>query len=180
MDNIYDDEDFFTAYAGMERSRKGLQGAGERHQLRPMFPRVAGRAVLDLGCGYGWHCKYAEEQGAARVLGLDGSRRMIEEARRRDPGPRETRFLGRTVPKQHHTLTQILGGLLSAGFTIGAVEEAMPPADMMDLPGMADELRRPMMLLVRGEKGWLSPSSPPGCRGAPRPGRRRCPGPGEG
>ena len=88
MDNIYDDEDFFTAYAGMERSRKGLQGAGEWHQLRPMFPRVAGRAVLDLGCGYGWHCKYAEEQGAARVLGLDGSRRMIEEARRRNPGPR--------------------------------------------------------------------------------------------
>ena len=42
MDNIYDDEDFFTAYAGMERSRKGLQGAGEWHQLRPMMLLVRG------------------------------------------------------------------------------------------------------------------------------------------
>ena len=30
-----------------------------------------------------------------------------------------------------------------------AVEEAQPPASMMDLPGMADEMRRPMMLLVK-------------------------------
>ena len=26
MDNIYDDEDFFTAYAGMERSGRGSVG----------------------------------------------------------------------------------------------------------------------------------------------------------
>ena len=56
------------------------------------------------------------------------------------------------MTKQHHTLTQILMGLLQAGFTLEAVEEAMPPESMMDLPGMADELRRPMMLLVRARK----------------------------
>ena len=43
-------------------------------------------------------------------------------------------------------------GLLDAGFVIEAVEEAEPPTEMMGLPGMADELRRPMMLLVRGKK----------------------------
>ena len=30
-----------------------------------------------------------------------------------------------------------------------AVEEAEPPTDMLEFPGMRDELRRPMMLLVR-------------------------------
>ena len=30
-----------------------------------------------------------------------------------------------------------------------AVEEAEPSLEMLDIPGMRDELRRPMMLLVR-------------------------------
>ncbi len=66
-----------------------------------------------------------------------------------DPGERVTNFLGCRVTKQHHTLTQILNGLLANGFALEAVEEAQPPASMMDLPGMADEMRRPMMLLVK-------------------------------
>jgi hypothetical protein len=28
----------------------------------------------------------------------------------------------------------------------------MPPEDMLDLPGMKDEMRRPMMLIVRAVK----------------------------
>ena len=56
------------------------------------------------------------------------------------------------MTKQHHTLTQILMGLLTRGFALEAVEEAQPPADMLDLPGMADELRRPMMLLVKARR----------------------------
>ncbi len=51
--------------------------------------------------------------------------------------------------KQHHTLTQILMGLLHNGFAIAAVEEAQPSEEMLDIPGMRDELRRPMMLLVK-------------------------------
>ena len=67
------------------------------------------------------------------------------------PGPRTTLFLGCQVEKQHHTLTQILMGLLKNGFALEAVEEAQPPRSMMKLPGMKDELRRPMMLLVRAK-----------------------------
>ena len=70
-----------------------------------------------------------------------------------EPGQREALFLGEKVVKQHHTLTQILNGLLQTGFQIKAVEEAEPPEYMMDLPGMKDELRRPMMLLVKAKKG---------------------------
>ena len=238
MYNEYDDQIFFDEYAKMERSQKGLEGAGEWHQLKPLFPSLQGKDVLDLGCGYGWHCKYAAQQGADRVLGIDLSEKMIAKAKeinadpkityeicdleayaypqdswdcvvsnlalhyienleeifarvhrtlKKDgiflfniehpvftagvgqdwicdgkgrplywpvdeylvPGERRTHFLGCDVRKQHHTLAQILMGLLNNGFVIEAVEEAQPPEEMMDLPGMADEMRRPMMLLVR-------------------------------
>lgn len=241
MNNIYDKKEFFDQYAQMSRSKQGLAGAGEWHQLKHLFPRLSEKRVLDLGCGYGWHCKYAAEQGAGEVLGLDLSEKMIAEAASRNsgeniayrvcgldeydypentwdlvvcnlvlhyvadletvysriyrtlkpngtflfniehpvftsgvrqewiygedgrplcwpvddyflPGERSTHFLGCDVTKQHHTLTQILSGLLKAGFAIEAVEEAEPPKDMLDIPGMADELRRPMMLLVKAGK----------------------------
>ncbi len=64
-------------------------------------------------------------------------------------GERNTHFLGCDVVKQHHTLTQIIMGLLNNGFELKVVEEAEPPKEMMDIPGMEDELRRPMMLLVK-------------------------------
>lgn len=238
MYNEYDNEKFFSAYAKMPRSQQGLQAAGEWRQLQPLFPSLNGKAVLDLGCGYGWHCRFAAENGAAKVLGIDISSRMIAEAQRLTsdarieyricsiesysypenmwdcvvsnlalhyiediagvfrkvqrtlkpegiflfniehpvftagvgqdwqydgegrplhwpvdnyffPGERTTQFLGCPVLKQHHTLTQILMGLLDSGFSLEAVEEAQPVGDMLQLPGMADELRRPMMLLVK-------------------------------
>lgn len=232
--SLYDSPDFFSAYAQMGRSREGLSGAGEWEQLRALFPDVQGKHVLDLGCGYGWHCRYAADMGAASVTGIDASRRMIAEASRRNaaptivyrvcdltdyeyppaafdlvvsnlvlhyvadldavfrlvhrtlrpggmflmniehptftagvkqqfapdgtwpitdyfrPGPRQTEFLGHTVTKQHHTLTQLLMGLLNAGFTLEAVEEAMPPEAWR--AAMPEELRRPMMLLVRARR----------------------------
>ena len=42
--------------------------------------------------------------------------------------------------------------LIKCGFQIEAIEEAMPPADMMGMPGMCNEMRRPMMLLVKVKK----------------------------
>lgn len=238
MRNEYENETFFAQYAQMPRSKEGLSAAGEWHQLRLLLPELKGKRVLDLGCGYGWHSKYAVDQGAKEVLGLDLSPKMLEEALRWNwddrlryrvcaieeyeypenawdcvisnlalhyvadldivfqkiwrtlvpdgvfvfniehpvftagveqdwvydeggkplhwpvddyfkPGLRVTNFLGCQVEKQHHTLTQILMGLLETGFVLEAVEEAQPPRAMMKLPGMKDELRRPMMLLVR-------------------------------
>ena len=238
MSSEYDNENFFLEYAKMPRSREGLSAAGEWRQLKSLFPPLKGKKVLDLGCGYGWHCRFAAEQGAVQVLGLDLSRKMIGEAKKRSaenqiayrvcgieeyaypenmwdcvvsnlalhyvadiekifrkvyetlkrdgvflfniehpvftagvgqdwaytsegkpqywpidnyfmPGERNTRFLGCEIVKQHHTLTQILMGLLHNGFELEAVVEAEPPKEMMDIPGMKDELRRPMMLLVK-------------------------------
>lgn len=80
-ENKYDDEVFFQKYSEMERSKKGLAGAGEWPALKKLFPDVAGKRVLDLGCGYGWHCAYAAKQGAAYVLGVDISRKMLAAAK---------------------------------------------------------------------------------------------------
>ena len=87
MNNEYDNERFFDQYAQMPRSKEGLAAAGEWHQLKPLFPDLQGKSVLDLGCGYGWHCRFAAGRGAKRVLGLDLSEKMIAEAKKRDLGP---------------------------------------------------------------------------------------------
>jgi SAM-dependent methyltransferase len=80
--NIYDDLTFFDAYGRLERSRQGLDGAPEWPALRALLPDPHGLRVLDLGCGYGWFCRWASESGAARVIGIDVSERMLERARR--------------------------------------------------------------------------------------------------
>ncbi|WP_428232122.1 class I SAM-dependent methyltransferase [Flavobacterium sp.] len=79
--NIYDDREFFENYAKMPRSIDGLNAAGEWHILKKMLPGFQGKNVLDLGCGYGWHCIYAKEQGAENVIGVDLSKKMIDKAK---------------------------------------------------------------------------------------------------
>ena len=240
-ENKYDEEMFFEKYSKMKRSQKGLQGAGEWSELKKILPDFRGRRVLDLGCGYGWHCKYAADNGALSVLGTDISRKMLEVAERKNSdsrieyrriamedldfpagafdvvlsslafhyvrdfeplikniavwlrsggelvfsvehpvftaygtqdwyydrngeilhfpvdnyyyeGKREAIFLGEKVTKYHRTLTTYLETLLKNGFTLQHVIEPQPPEEMMDLAGMKDEMRRPMMLLVSAKK----------------------------
>ena len=79
--NIYDRSDFFEGYSRLGRSVEGLAGAAEWPALRSMLPDMRGLRVVDLGCGFGWFCRWAMEQGAARVLGLDVSERMLDRAR---------------------------------------------------------------------------------------------------
>lgn len=62
----------------------GLVGAGERSQRKPLFPNLMRKRVFDLGCRYGWQCKFAAGQGAMYVLGIDRSAKMIAEAQRRN------------------------------------------------------------------------------------------------
>ena len=81
-ENIYDNKKFFEKYKGMARSRKGLAGAGEWHALKKMLPDFLGKRVLDLGCGFGWHCMYAAKNGADSVVGVDISDNMLQQARK--------------------------------------------------------------------------------------------------
>jgi len=79
--NIYDDPTFFAGYSALPRSVEGLAAAPEWPALRALLPDMNGLRVVDLGCGFGWFCRFARGAGAARVVGLDLSERMLDRAR---------------------------------------------------------------------------------------------------
>lgn len=198
--------------------------------------------MLDLGCGFGWHCIYAMEQGAKSVVGVDISEKMLQVAREKTSypeveylcgamedvsfpeggfdivlsslalhyiasfedvvkkvegllapggqfvfsaehpvftaagsqdwdydesgnirhfpvdnyyyeGKRTAHFLGEDVVKYHRTMTTYLNTLLKYGFQIREIVEPQPPAHLIEtVPGMRDEMRRPMMLIVSAQK----------------------------
>ncbi|GAB6989110.1 class I SAM-dependent methyltransferase [Paenibacillus pini] len=85
--NKYDDANFFSAYKQMPRSIKGLEGAGEWHEFRTLLPDLRDTTILDLGCGFGWHCRYAREQQASSVVGVDISEKMLQTARDQTDDP---------------------------------------------------------------------------------------------
>lgn len=78
--NIYDDPDFFEGYSQFPRSVDGLDGAAEWPAMRALLPDLKGLSIVDLGCGFGWFCRFARELGARHVLGLDVSERMLAKA----------------------------------------------------------------------------------------------------
>ena len=68
-------------------------------------------------------------------------------------GKREAHFLGEQVVKYHRTLTTYINVLLQHGFHITGLQEPQPPVRLLDaVPGMRDELRRPMMLIIAAQK----------------------------
>ncbi len=79
--NIYDDPEFFAGYSSLPRSVGGLASAPEWPSLRAMLPDVRGLRIVDLGCGFGWFCRWARENGAATVEGIDLSEKMLSRAR---------------------------------------------------------------------------------------------------
>ena len=79
--NIYDNPEFFEGYSRLGRSIEGLDGAAEWPVLKAMLPELRGLRVVDLGCGFGWFCRWARQQGAATVLGIDVSEKMLARAR---------------------------------------------------------------------------------------------------
>src|SRR5690348_5193860 len=79
--NKYDDPAFFANYSQMSRSIGGLEAAGEWPAFRALLPELRDKRVLDLGCGFGWHCRYAREQQARSVVGVDISEKMLGRAR---------------------------------------------------------------------------------------------------
>ena len=50
--------------------------------MQKLMPDSKGKAILDIGCGYGHNCLHFAENGAAHVTGIDISEKMLKEARR--------------------------------------------------------------------------------------------------
>ena len=86
--NKYDDPELYANYSRMRRSIHGLDEAQEWHAFRALLPNLHGKRLLDLGCGFGWHCRYARQQGARSVVGVDLSQNMLARAKATtdDPG----------------------------------------------------------------------------------------------
>lgn len=79
--NVYDREDFFQEYDKLPRSQEGLAGALEWPLLEKLVGDVSNSTILDLGCGFGWFSRWAEENGAKSVYAVDVSTNMIERAK---------------------------------------------------------------------------------------------------
>src|SRR5919205_4191680 len=88
--NIYDDPRFFAGYAQLDRFGAGWDQALEQPILLALLPDVAGRRVLDLGCGAGQLAHHLATRGAAEVVGVDLSERMLALARAQWSHPRVT------------------------------------------------------------------------------------------
>ena len=79
--NKYDDPELYANYSRMRRSIRGLDEAQEWHAFRSLLPDLHDKRLLDLGCGFGWHCRYARQQGARCVIGVDLSKNMLARAK---------------------------------------------------------------------------------------------------
>lgn len=77
---LYDNPEFLERYIQFPRQQLGLAGAPEWPDLRRLLPPLDDTSILDLGCGFGWFSRWAADQGARRVVGIDVSDRMLERA----------------------------------------------------------------------------------------------------
>ena len=80
--NIYDDPIFFDGYMKIREKEDNANDLFEIPALLTLLPDLSGKSLLDLGCGYGEHCKMFINMGAANVVGVDISEKMLEVAHR--------------------------------------------------------------------------------------------------
>ena len=91
--NVYDDPRFFEGYARLRENGQALNELLEQPALASLLPAsLAGLRVLDLGCGFGDFARRACAEGAAEVVAVDVSARMLEAARARTPVRTPIRF----------------------------------------------------------------------------------------
>ena len=68
-------------------------------------------------------------------------------------GERRTDWFAKGVLKQHRTLASTLNTLIGAGFELRRLEEFAPTQEQIaEIPELAEELERPMMMLVSAHK----------------------------
>lgn len=68
-------------------------------------------------------------------------------------GERRTNWFAEGVLKQHRTLATTINALIDAGFTLRRIEEFAPTPDQIAaMPELAEEIERPMMLMVSAHK----------------------------
>ena len=85
--NIYDNQEFFDGYKKLRDNPSAANYIVEKPALFSLAPDLHSKSVLDLGCGYGENCAKFLELGAAKVVGLDISAKMLEVAKKENSSP---------------------------------------------------------------------------------------------
>jgi ubiquinone/menaquinone biosynthesis C-methylase UbiE len=83
MQNIYDDEKFFEEYKRLRENSEGFNDVIEQPAIKSLISELNNKDVLDVGCGFGDFCRYAKSSGANRIVGLEPSQKMLEEAKKK-------------------------------------------------------------------------------------------------
>jgi ubiquinone/menaquinone biosynthesis C-methylase UbiE len=83
--NIYDVPGFFKGYQRMRDSQGTLNEMLEQLAMLSLLPDIKGSSVLDLGCGTGDLCRRLSVLGAQKVIGVDISVNMLEQAKKDVP-----------------------------------------------------------------------------------------------
>ena len=86
--NIFDNVTFFEGYKKIREKTVNANNLFEIPALLSMIPDLKEKSVLDLGCGFGEHCKLFVDYGAEKVIGIDISSKMLEVARRENSDPK--------------------------------------------------------------------------------------------
>ena len=75
--NVYDNAAFFDNFQSSRSNTVNFNDCIETPILFGMLPDLHGKKVLDIGCGMGQHAKQYADMGAASVLGIDLSEKML-------------------------------------------------------------------------------------------------------
>ncbi|MCR5319461.1 MAG: class I SAM-dependent methyltransferase [Treponema sp.] len=85
--NVYDNEVFFEGYQKIRENKVNANILFEKPALFSLLPELKDLKILDLGCGYGENCKEFVKRGAAKVTGIDLSKKMLRIARLENSAP---------------------------------------------------------------------------------------------
>lgn len=163
--NVYDNDEFFQNYGQLRRSLEGLDGAQEWPVIKNMLPELNGARVLDLGCGYGWFCRFARENGATNVVGIDVSEKMLARARETtsDPAIEYRRADLETVELEGMEYDLVYSSLafhyiVNFGRLVEQIEQALIPRGYlvfsMEHPIMTAPVRQRWVKDAGGGKSW--------------------------
>ena len=86
--NIFDNKIFFDGYKKLREKEVNANNLFEIPTLLAIMPDLTGKRVLDLGCGFGEHCKLFVDRGAEKVVGIDISSKMLEVAKKENSDPK--------------------------------------------------------------------------------------------
>jgi 2-polyprenyl-3-methyl-5-hydroxy-6-metoxy-1,4-benzoquinol methylase len=78
--NIFDNQAFFDGYRKLRENSSVANVVVEKPALFSLCPKLGGKSVLDLGCGYGENCTEFIKLGASSVVGIDISEKMLQVA----------------------------------------------------------------------------------------------------